>query len=124
MEHPRGLVKKENTEISAYLEREFSSENFREYAEACRDTAWRMIEMVADRGGKPITVLIPSRGAIPFIIGAIKAIKEDESINSFVKEAFDTDNIVELPPLTCFDQLRTTSEGNKDPLVRILVLPF
>ena len=114
----------DKTEIKGYLESEFSKENIRCYAEACRDTAWRMIEMIMDRGREPITVLIPSRGAVPFIIGAIKAIKEDPEINKFVKEAFGTENFVELSSLSCFDVVRDTSEASGKPLVRILLLPF
>lgn len=114
----------DKTEIKGYLESEFSEANISYYAEACRDTAWRMIEMIMDRGGEPITVLIPSRGAVPFIIGAIKAIKEDPGINKFVKEAFGTANFVELPSLSCFDLVRDTSEAPGKPLVRMLLLPF
>lgn len=114
----------DKTEIKGYLESEFSKENISYYAEACRDTAWRMVEMIMDRGREPITVLIPSRGAVPFIIGAIKAIKEDPEINKFVKEAFGTENFVELPSLSCFDVVRDTSETPGKPLVRMLLLPF
>ncbi len=115
---------KGQTEIKGYLESEFSKENISYYAEACRDTAWKMIEMIMDRGREPITVLIPSRGAVPFIIGAIKAIKEDPEINKFVKEAFGTENFVELPNLSCFDVVRDTKEAFGKPLVRMLLLPF
>ncbi|MBI2103370.1 hypothetical protein HYT59_00030 [Candidatus Woesebacteria bacterium] len=111
-------------EISEYLERDFSSENLGAYADACRKTAWKIVEMISDRGGEPVTVLLPSRGAVPFIIGAIKAIKEDPGINSFVKEAFGTDNLVELPPLACFDTFREQKAQGQKPLVRILILPF
>lgn len=56
------------------LEAEFSDENVRAYSKACVDIADSLLVRSKDDGFD--TLLIPSRGAVPFFIGAVYALQE------------------------------------------------
>jgi hypothetical protein len=102
------------------LEKEFSPKNIFEYGQMCDRVAWELTEAVLDKKGE-VTILLPSRGALPIFMGAMLALKENQDL----KELQITQRI-KLPPLSCFDYVRRVVEGNspKEGDIEVLIFPF
>jgi hypothetical protein len=112
---------KESGEIreisSNALEREFSSENLRAYAGACEEIGVRLAEIL-EKKEDGVAILLPSRGAIPVFIGAC-----------FSLESLGMLDLIDLPPLTCFDYIRIRRKAalggeTQSQRTPVLIFPF
>jgi len=101
--------------INKTLEREFSFENLKAYAQACENIGIRIAEILeGDKEG--IAILLPSRGAIPVFMGACFSLRQLEILGK-----------IDLPPLTCFDYVRkeVASPGESQRFkIPVLIFPF
>jgi hypothetical protein len=102
------------------IEREFSPENIRAYGRMCTDVAWELTEAIDDKRGE-VTILLPSRGALPIFMGAMLALERNRSLHG-LKIA----QKINLPPLSCFDYVREVIESNprKGECIDVLIFPF
>lgn len=110
-----------NNEINiASLEKEFSLENFEGYGQMCDRVAWEMAEAIMKKEGR-ITILLPSRGALPIFLGAMLALKRDRDLREF-----NLAQRIELPPLSCFDYVRekVAVDSQKGEGIEVLIFPF
>lgn len=110
-----------NTERSGeVLSERFSEKNFDEEARTAEEIAFKIIDHIDANAGKPITILLPSRGANIHLISALRALREIPGVD----EKHYADNI-DLPPLICFDSIRKDlSDGSSEKKIRVLILPF
>ena len=101
--------------INKTLEREFSFENLKAYAQACENIGIRIAEILEeDKEG--IAILLPSRGAIPVFMGACFSLGQLKMLGK-----------IDLPPLTCFNYLREKldkAEKNEESKTPVLIFPF
>ncbi len=97
------VLKRKDASLTSY-EGEFSRENFAEYARMCVQVGWKIAEFIQD-ADKPVTILLPSRGALPIFIGAMLALERDKSLSEL-----NLAPRISLPPLNCFNYVRPSAE--------------
>lgn len=103
-----------------YLWNTFSEANFARQADVSLDIAVKIVDQIKENDGRPITILLPSRGANIHLISALRVLRDNPDL--------DEDHYaskIDLPPLECFDSIREDlGGGNQESRIRILILPF
>lgn len=102
------------------IEREFSYENMSAYGQMCTEVAWELTQAIDDKRGE-ITILLPSRGALPIFMGAMLALERNETLRQT-----EIAQRINLPPLACFNYARERIERHSqlDKGIDVLIFPF
>lgn len=113
-------IVRRGAEVSSHLEGEFSPENIRAYGRMCADVAIDLIERTEEKPNS--TILLPSRGAVPIFLGAVLAMREEETVRGFSPDFLGR---VVFPPFDCCKQLNGGVKPDKDkPPIQVLLFPF
>lgn len=109
-----------SVEVAPYSERDFSPDNVRAYGQMCSDVAIDLIERTEKAPNS--TILLPSRGALPIFLGAVLAMREEETVREFSSDFLSR---VVFPPFDCCKQLNGKVESKQDkPPIPVLLFPF
>lgn len=101
------------------VEREFSPENIYAYSKMCTDVAWELTQAIDDKKGE-VTILLPSRGALPIFMGAMLALERSETLSQA-----EIAQRINLPPLACFNYVRERiPRPQKGEGIDVLIFPF
>jgi len=104
------------------LDEELSKENLRKYSNACLDLAMNIPEQ---HSKKPFdTIVIPSRGAVPFFLGTIYALEKLQKQYGDDYKAFFDNLAIQSTLSSLMPKGVEISRNPRDKDIRVLLIPF